>query len=106
MFDIFSLMAMLDNYGERKVGRYEKDELLVDTCAVSDSDEPFETAVKHPKNNDNEMVIVEMYSSKEAAIKGHRKWVKRMTSKKLPNTLVDAGTSTTAKLVNYLKGCK
>jgi hypothetical protein len=34
-----------------------------------------------------------MYWTKEKAIRGHNKWVKKMTSKKIPETLSDVGTS-------------
>jgi len=94
---------MKNNYEERKIDRYEKDEITIDTCAVTDSDEPYETGIKHPKYKDGEWVIVEMYNSKEEAETGHNKWVKIMTSDNLPEELVDVSTCTVVKLLKLLQ---
>ena len=75
LFDFFS---MVDNYEERKVDRYEQGNMIIDTCAITDSDDPYETAIKHPSYNDGNWVIAETYPDKESAIEGHQKWVNLM----------------------------
>ena len=84
---------MMFNYEERKVTRYEQDNLIIDTCAITDSDQPYETAVAHPSYNDGNFIIVELYKTKEEAQIGHDKWVKIMTSENLPTVLKDESSS-------------
>jgi len=43
--NMFNFMNMIGNYKERKVERDEFDEIIVDTAAVTDSDEPYETGI-------------------------------------------------------------
>lgn len=79
---IGTIMSM-DNYEERVVARDNYDWGFIDTAAVSDVPEPFETAVAHElygEGSGGGMVIVESYHSKKAAQKGHKKWVKIMTT--------------------------
>ncbi len=97
MFEIFDFMQDFDNHAERKVDTYKEDDLFVDTCAVSDSTQPYETAIAHPDYNEGKMVIVELYDTKEEAQAGHDKWVGAMTAKKLPRTLQDVSTSNIIK---------
>jgi len=99
-------ISMWGNYEERKVDRFEKEGLLIDTCAVNDSDKPFETAISHPMFNDGKLVVVELYDTKEQAQKGHNKWVKIMTKKKLPKSLKDVSTAEVAKLCDAIGGDK
>ena len=96
---MYDFLSMADNYDSRAVARYEKKNLIIDTCAVTDSDEPYETGIKHCKYNCNAWVIVEMYNTKKDAQKGHQKWIKKMTSKNLPKTLKDVSTCTIKKLM-------
>ena len=95
---MFSFMSMANNYEERKVDRYEADGLIIDTCAVTDSDQPYETGVSHHAYNNGDWVIVELYPTREAAQAGHKKWVEKMTAKELPKSLVDVGTAEVKKL--------
>lgn len=81
---------------ERKVARFEKGKVIVDTCAVTDSDKPYETGISHPSYNKGDWVIVELYDTKGEAKIGHKKWVKKLTSKRLPKTLKDVSTATVA----------
>ena len=90
---MFRFLDMIGNYEERKVDRYEKEGLLVDTAAVNDSDKPFETAVACPAYNNGKWVIVELYNTKKQAQAGHNKWVKKMTAKTLPKNLKDVSTA-------------
>jgi hypothetical protein len=88
-------LKMMGNYEQRKIDRFEgKNGLIVDTCAVSDSTQPFETAVQHSKYNSGKWIIVELYSTEEKAQTGHKKWVETMTAKKLPKSLTDVSTAT------------
>jgi hypothetical protein len=105
---MFDFMDMLGNHDERKVDRNKINNAIIDTCAVTDSDEPYETAVCHKNYNDNQWVIVEMYNSKEEAIKGHQKWIK-LFEKELPLYLEDVSTASIKKKfrienTKYLKG--
>ena len=104
MFDLFGIGNM-GNYEERKVARWpEEGDWVVDTCRVTDSDKPFETAVKHSSYNDGEMVIVEEYEDNESAQKGHDKWVKIMSANELPERLVDVSTCIASKFCGALTG--
>lgn len=76
-------------YEDRKVDKYEKGDLFISTVEVSDGNKPFETAVAHPKYNSGKIVIVEAYGTREQAIKGHKAWTERMTTKPLPIKLTD-----------------
>lgn len=47
---MYEMFSMIGNYDQRKVARYpEEGDFLVDTAAVTDSEQPYETAVKHPR---------------------------------------------------------
>lgn len=94
----------LGNYDDRKIDRYETDDLTVSTCKVLDSRDPFETAISHPEYNNSKFIVVETYLDREAAQEGHNKWVKIMTSDTLPDELRDVGTSDTYELVAALVG--
>ena len=93
---------MLGSYETRKVANYNVDDIFVDTCSVTDSEQPFETAVQHPGYNGGEMIIVEMYETREAAKVGHARWVKTMTGKKLPAYLRDVSTAGIKRLAEAL----
>ena len=66
---MFDFLLMADNYEERKVDRFEKDTLIIDTCFVSDGSLPYETAIQHEEYNEGKWVIVENYPDKESAQK-------------------------------------
>lgn len=89
MKGLFGFMDMADNYADRKVGRYEQDDLLVSTCLVTDADKPYETAVAHPEYNNGTIVIVETYDTKHQARIGHDKWLAKMTASELPESISD-----------------
>lgn len=99
---MFDFLSMSDNYEDRKVDRFDGDGFIVDTCSVTDSDEPYETGIQHPKYNDGKWVIVEMYEDMDSAQKGHDKWVKTMTASELPNELMDVSTCTLKKMLDSL----
>jgi len=105
MFDIFGV-GNIGTYKDRKIARWPDkiDEWIVDTCMVTDSDKPFETAIKHAGYNDGEMVIVEEYEDKESAQEGHDKWVKVMSADELPERLVDVSSCVVAQFCDQLGG--
>jgi hypothetical protein len=86
---MFNFFMDMGNYEDRKVARFDADWGMVSTARVSDGRQPYETAVCHKQYNDDKIVIVEAYDSVDEAKKGHERWVKTMTSKRLPKELVD-----------------
>ncbi len=96
--DMFGFEDMEDNYGDRKVENTNVGLAEIDTCAVTDSQQPFETGIKHPRYNDGEWVAVEMYDNKEEAVAGHSKWCNYFKNGKLPPSLRDV-SSAGAKLL-------
>ena len=100
---LFDFLSDIDNYEDRKVDSYKKDDLFVDTCRVSDSTKPFETAVSHPAFNDNNLIIVELYDTEEAAKEGHLRWIDKMLNNP-PLQLIDVSTAGAASLLRALGG--
>ncbi len=100
---LFGFMDMADNYEERKVASHNKEGLFVDTVSVSDSTKPFETAVAHPKYNDGDIIIVELYDTREEAQIGHDKWLETMLTNP-PQQLVDVSSCTSAEMLRSLDG--
>ncbi len=99
MFDFF---LDVGNYESRKIARYEgNNDFFISTAAVSDGEQPYETAVCHPEYNGGEHVIVAAYPTRETAEKGHSRWVGVMTAAKLPAELCDCGNSITSKLCGF-----
>lgn len=101
---MFGFLNDYGNYEARKVGRDNFDWGFVSSCRVSDGAKPYETAVKHSRYRSDGMVIVEAYETKEEALAGHKKWVKKMTGKKLPAKLVDCNNSELGQLIEALGG--
>lgn len=100
---MFDFLDMMENHEERKVGTYNKDGLFVDTCLVTDSSKPYETAVEHPAYNNGDMIIVELYDTVEEAEKGHKKWVDKMLNNP-PQQLVDVSTAWAANALREMGG--
>lgn len=98
---LFDFLADMGNHAERAVAQYNKDGLYVDTCRVSDSSKPFETAVSHPAYNDDKLVIVELYDTIDDAKEGHEKWVGKMLNNP-PQQLIDVSTATVANLLRAM----
>jgi hypothetical protein len=96
---MFSFFNMCNNYKDRKVARFENEDLMIDTCSVTDGKQQYETAVQHYQYNNNDMVIVQAYDTKEEALKGHNEWVQLMTSDKLPEYLRDCGNSEISQFI-------
>ena len=100
---MFEFLSMAYNYEDRKVDRYEQDDVLVSTARVTDSNRPFETAISHPKYNGGDFVIVEKYDTREDAQVGHDKWVNAITSDNLPSELRDASDNGLTSLLDILE---
>lgn len=101
---MFEFLNMSDNYEDRKVDRYESNNFIIDTAAVSDGKQPFETGVSHPKYNDGKWIIVEAYDTKEKAHIGHNNWVEIMTADKLPTELRDCYNAEISDLISSIGG--
>lgn len=101
---LFDFLSDLNNYESRCVDRYEKDDFVISTAAVSDSDQPYETAVAHPEYNSGLLIIVEDYATEDDAKAGHKRWEKKMTAPVLPDTLKDISTCAAAELADKMKG--
>lgn len=99
---MFGFFDMLDNYEERKVDRFEKDDLIISTANVTDSSKPYETAVAHPSYKNGNFLVVELYDTIEKAKEGHNQWVDKMTSDELPESLKDVGTCDVVKFASDL----
>ena len=90
MFDMFSFLFAGNNRNERIVDHYEEGDLIIDTCSTPDGHQTYETAVMHVDYRENgKLVIVEAYDTREEAQVGHDSWVRVMTTKPLPDKLVD-----------------
>ena len=98
----FGFINDIGTYPQRAVARDEVDGGIVDTAAVSDSSQPYETGIRHPSYNDNNWVIVELYSTKLRAVNGHARWVKIMEQK--PASLIDVsetGLESLAQVIGH-----
>lgn len=99
--NIFGFLSDAGNHSERLIDSFKgKDDLAVDTCAVSDSAQPYETGIKHQAYNNGDWVIVELYDTKKEAQAGHDKWVKVMTADLLPDRLVDVSSCGITELLD------
>lgn len=101
--EMFDFLGMMGNYEDRKVDNFEQGDLVVDTCAVTDSTQPYETAVQHPRYNGGKWVIVELYPTKEEAQEGHNRWVATMTTNP-PATLRDVSEAGIALMADTMTG--
>ncbi|EKS4345090.1 hypothetical protein QB607_003094 [Clostridium botulinum] len=73
-------LDMALTYDQRKVDNTEgidKENIpfIIDTCKVTDSEKPYETALSHRKYKNGMWVILEQYNTKEEAKIGHSKWL-------------------------------
>lgn len=101
MLGLFDFLQDFGNHEDRKVDRYHEGDLFVDTCAVSDSTKPFETGIEHPGYNNGNMVIVELYDTKEEAQKGHDKWLDLMLNNP-PTVLHNVSTCASASMLREI----
>jgi len=91
-----------DNYESRKVDRHEQDDMFISTAEVTDSTFSYETGICHPLYNDHKVIVVENYRTRNKAIEGHAKWVKIMTSDKLPESLRNVSQAKLAQVLDAL----
>jgi len=99
MNNSFGFFNMAGTIQQRRVKHFEdiKRHVVVDTSAVICSDKPYETAIKYPKYNSGDWVVVQVYDTKNKAIVGHNKWVKKLTADRLSKTLKDVSLCVIAK---------
>lgn len=97
-------LSMADNYESRKIDRYDGDNFFISTAEVTDTDHPYETAIKHPDYNNNSIVIVEMYDTRQEAEEGHKKWITTMTADDLPKQLCDVSSAWVADFLDEIDG--
>lgn len=76
--------------------RYEKDDLIIDTCEAYDTGE-WETGL-HDKRYSDRWIIIEQYPDRKSALKGQEKWVKIFTGSDLPEEIDDVLIDKTYKL--------
>ena len=100
---MFDFIFDIGNHESRKIARYELNDVIVDTCTVSDGMQPIETGISHPEYNDGELIIVQGYDTEEEAIEGHNKWVDTLT-KNPPEYLRDCGNSHISSLIEEIRG--
>lgn len=91
---MLSFLDTMFNHEERKVANYrgkdcEGNEFVLDTCLVTDSKQPFETALSHPFYNNGDWIILQSYDTAEEAKLGHNKWFDVFVNKGLPNVIKD-----------------
>lgn len=103
MFDFYS---MAGNYEDRLVENTKIDKVVIDTAAVTDSEQPYETGISHPEYNGSDWVIVEIYDTKALAEIGHKKWVGKVSKNELPDELEDVSTASITQLGNMFGGKK
>lgn len=94
---LFDFLSMQGTYEERMVARHEGEDLIISTARNTDAEKPFETAISHEAYNSGSWIVVEEYDTEAEANLGHKKWVRKMTSKKLPKSLKDVTTSGAGK---------
>ena len=106
---MFDFLCMANNYGGRKINNDTVGKAEIDTAMVTDSEQSYETGISHPRYNDGNWIIVEMYDTIEESKAGHEKWCNKFRDGLLPSSLKDIGSSTIAKLcdskesLNYLR---
>jgi len=99
---MFDFMSMAGTYKQRLVENTTINGAEIDTVRVTDSLQPYETAISHESYNSGAWVVVEMYDLKELAEIGHAKWVEIFKKEKLPIELKDVSTSTIKRLLDSI----
>lgn len=100
---MFDFLSMANNYESRKVQNDVVNGVTIDTAAVTDSDQPYETGIQHSNYKDGNWIIVEMYDTKDEAISGHKKWVETFRNG-FPAELKDVSTATIASFQDSIIG--
>lgn len=91
----------LSNHEDRLVENTVINGAKIDTCLVTDSLCPYETAIYHPAYSKESWIIVESYDTKEKAKIGHNKWVKLLTEK-LPTYIISIDNTKMGKLFKMM----
>lgn len=79
------------SYKQRLVENTKINDAVIDTVLITDLDGPYETAIKHPKYNNGNWIVVKTYEDKTKAKEGHKRWVE-LFNKGLPDELSDNST--------------
>lgn len=93
MSDLMGAAKGWDSIENRRVSRYDGEDLIISTVAIPDSEQPYETAISHCLYKYGKWIIVEMYNLIEESQIGHDKWVGIMAADELPDELRDVATS-------------
>lgn len=72
---MLGLLYMIGNYEDRKVDRFESDLFTIDTAAITDRDQAYETAIAHKDFRDGNWIILGWRQTKEEAQKFHDEMV-------------------------------
>lgn len=96
---LFDYMSMANTYEQRKVDNTTANEVEIDTCSVTDSTQPFETAICSKHYNSGNWIVVEQYDTKKDAQLGHDKWVKTFTES-LPKSVEDVSTCEIMRVID------
>ena len=99
---MFDFLDMVGTYESRKVENTEVNDVVIDTCMVTDSTQSYETGICSKHYNDNQWIIVEQYDDKIQAEEGHKKWVK-VFGKELPKTIKDVSTCTISRIAKMFE---
>lgn len=101
---LFDFLNDLYNYEDRQIDIFEKDNLIVDTCRVSDGKQPYETCISHPDYHSGKFIIVEVYDDADDAKEGHDKWVNIMIQDMLPDKLIDCCNTELGEFYKNISG--
>lgn len=77
------MFDMIETYEERLIGNDEVNGFVVDTVRVTDTGYYAETAIRHPKLDHGDWVVVEEYIDRETAETGHKTWVEMLGTGKI-----------------------
>lgn len=97
---MFSFLLDAGNRESRLIKNDKVGEATIDTCRVSDGKQPYETGISHPEYDSGQWIIAEAYNTPDAALKGHKKWVKIMSAKKLPKEIPDCNNALLTTLLD------
>lgn len=103
MNGLFGFLADVGNYDQRKVARYEEGDTIISTAFASDAG-GYETAVRDPRWNGGDWVIVQPYDTRAEAESGHAEWVAMLTRPDAPRVLRDRSRSPIAEMIDDLGG--
>ena len=97
---MFNFFNMSFDREQRKIANDIINEVIIDTCLVTDNPSyPYETGICSKFYNNGGWIIVEQYKTKDEAELGHKKWIKEFKNG-LPKQLKDISA---CEIANILK---